>query len=36
MSAAEGGILDTINTIGFLDFDGTDANLEGWRVDGEC
>ena len=36
MSAAKGGILDTINTFGFPDFDGTDANLESWRVQGVC
>ena len=31
MAAEAGGILDTPNTIGIPNFDGTDANL-GWRV----
>ena len=32
MAAEAGGILNTRNTIGFPNFDGTDANWEGWRV----
>ena len=28
----EGDILDTTNTIGIPNFDGSDANWEGWRV----
>ena len=32
MVAETGGILDTRNTIGVPNFDGTDANWESWRV----
>ena len=32
MSVEAGGILDTRNAIGIPNFDGSDANLESWRV----
>ena len=32
MAAETGGILDTRNTIGVSNFDGTDANWKRWRV----
>ena len=32
MAAEAGGILDTRNTSGIQNFDGTDANWESWRV----
>ena len=32
MSDEAGGILDTTNTIGIHNFDGSDANWKGWRV----